>query len=210
MTLNSILQNAWLKIEQAYKQGKLCSERHMQAALFHILQSDINFTNTYQIFVEPDIFSTSDIFKSEKIHGISPDILITQGQDIVCVIELKYCPAGYIKFGKDLTTFSKFHEHKGHADAIYLTTNSLTGDYNYDLPFSISKDLILAYGIIANEYSDAITHADEIWSDNKYVNQPLTNYLYLIGSINKITESKFYTIDETQFESDFRLTPSLQ
>lgn len=198
MTLNSILQKSWLTIEQVYKQGKLCSERHMQAELFHILHGDLNFTSKYQLFVEPNIYSTSDKFKAAKIHGIIPDIVITNGQSIACILELKYCPTGYIPFEKDLATFSKFHEHKGHSDVIYLTTNSLTGDYNYDIQYSICKDLILAYGIIANEYSYAITNAADIWTDKRYVNQPLTNYLYLIGSVKNLTDSKFYAIDKTQ------------
>jgi hypothetical protein len=197
MTLSSILQKSWVTIEQVYKHGKLCSERHLQAELFHVLQSDLNFTRKYQLFVEPNIYSTSDKFKSAKIHGIIPDIIIADGNNIACIMELKYCPTGYIPFEKDLDTFSKFHEHKGHSDNIFLTTNPLTGDYNYDIKYSISKNLILAYGIIANEYSYAITNPADIWTDKRFVNLPLTNYLYLIGSVNNMTDSKFYTIDKT-------------
>jgi len=198
MTLSTILQKSWVAIEQVYKQGKVCSERHMQAELFHILLGDLNFANNYQLFVEPNVYSTSDKFKSVKIHGIIPDIIITEGQSIACILELKYCPTGYIPFEKDLDTFSKFHQHKGHMGEIYFTTNPLTGDYNYDIKYSISKDLILAYGIIANEYSYAITNPGDIWTDKRFVIQPLTNYLQLIGSVNNLTESKFYAIDKTK------------
>ena len=193
MILPKILINAWDKIEISYKKGMICSERHLQAVLFQILQENNEFVKSYQLFIEPTIQIKTD----NKNFKIIPDIVVTQEQNIVCAIELKYNPLGYIKFKKDLYKLSLFYKQRGIFRDVYLSTDPISGDYNYELKYSVSKNVLLVYAVIANEFSLAITNSSYIWSNQEFVNKPIKNYLQLIGSVNNIKEANFYYFDNT-------------
>ena len=59
MTLAQAIQDSWIEIEKIYNAGKIPSERHLQAELFHILVSNEQFASRYQIFIEPNIYGAS-------------------------------------------------------------------------------------------------------------------------------------------------------
>ncbi len=191
MTLAQAIQDSWIEIEKIYNAGKIPSERHLQAELFHILVSNEQFASRSQIFIEPNIYGASGNSKSYTLQGIIPDMLIVENQQVVCIIELKYCPSGYIQYEKDLTTFSKFYKLKEESFKMFLQTEPMNGDYK-NLEYSINCDLLFAYSVIGQEDSDAIRPNSDIW--RTYINQTFKNYLYLIGSVNNSTMSTFYTL----------------
>jgi len=185
ITLKDILEKCWTLIKEIYMEGKICSERHLQSEIFHILKQDNNFNAEYKIFIEPTIYSDKKEMDDSLIIGIIPDILITNHQDkIVCVFELKYKPNGYVRYKKDINNFGKFNDLKGSEFPIYLETNPKNGDWDYKRPFKIDKNILFAYAIIANEYSDALKKTEEIWKNTEFLKQPITNYIQLIGSVN--------------------------
>ena len=198
MSLKSILENCWTAIEPIYKQGNVCSERHLQAEIFNILQQNKQFKNEYQIFIEPSIYSDKNDFESLSIIGIIPDILITRQNKIICIFEIKYKPNGYVPYEKDFINFSKFNELRGTDFPIYLEVNPINGDWNYQRPFTVDNEILFAYGVIANEYADVLTKATEIWENLELIKQPIKNYIQLIGSVNKLTEAKFSWISNTE------------
>lgn len=195
--LSSLLSAAWNRVEFIYSSGAICSERHLQAELFHILQNDVLFTNSFQVFIEPSICAYKDNDKYTDMHGLIPDMIITRETKIVGIVELKYNPLGYVQFQKDLSTFSAFFEQKGGEVEIYLRTDPVNGDFRYDPDhtFKLAEDLLLIYGIIGNADSHAITNAENIWTNTDYVTKPLSNYLQLIGEVNPSSKQfRFYSI----------------
>jgi len=184
-----ILKDCWVKIEKIYNDGKICSERHLQAEIFSILSHDDRFKNIFQVFVEPRIFSKDDKVINFGIIGIKPDMIITQKDRIVCVYELKYVPYfhhGHPEYQKDIINLSKFYELKGSNEVIfYLETNPKTGDWNYERRFTIDDGLLIAYSAIAKKDSDAFTLAEEIFEGKRTDSKPIENYIYLKGIINK-------------------------
>lgn len=194
MDLKKKLKYCWQQIEIIYNDGRICSERHMQAELFSLLLNQNETNENFQIFVEPSIYGDNQYLYEIKLNGIIPDLIITENNEIVCVIELKYNPTGYIEYGKDLTNLGKFASIMGYDYSVYLETNPKDGDWNYDRPFRVSKSLLIVYAIIANEYSDAITKANEIWNNSDFFQIQIKNKLFFIGAINKI-KADFYVIE---------------
>jgi hypothetical protein len=192
MTLIDFWKSAWVKIKSYYNEGRICSERHLQAELFKIFLSDKEFIKKYMIHIEPTIYSDKKDRKERKITGIKPDILITEGPKIVAYVELKYVPNTYIQYEKDIHNFSKIYSHRGKDTPIYLKVNPINGDWNYEEKYTFDKDLILIYAMIINIKSDFITNRKKIWSSKEYLFSEEPRYLYLIGIINNKTSPKFF------------------
>jgi len=191
MTLIEHWKSAWLKIEDLYNKGRICSERHLQSEFFHIFLSDKEFMKKYMIHVEPTIYSDNRDHKERKITGIKPDILITKGQKIVAYVELKYVPNSYIQYEKDIHNFSKIYFYRGKDFPIYLKVNPINGDWNYEDKYTFDKDLMLIYAMIINQKSDFITLRERIWSLKEYMFSEKPRYLYLIGIVNNKTAPEF-------------------
>jgi hypothetical protein len=183
--------NAWKEIEQIHLQGKICSERHFQAELFHILKSQSAFSNKFGLHVEPVIYTASIKVNEIGLSGVIPDLLISEDEKIAACVELKYNPMGYVSFEKDVKNLSKFYALKGSSDYFFLRTNPVTGNWD-ETKYFVSESVILIYAQIGNESSFSIEHYQEIWS-TKYTGlteQP--KFLTLIGSLNNRDAPKFY------------------
>lgn len=181
----------WDKIENLYNQGRICSERHLQAEILHCLYSTANFCSKYLLHVEPCIYS--DRKELSEIKGLIPDILITQKDKIVAHVELKYVPHGYIPYKKDISSFLKVYEFRGTTFPIYLTVNPKIGEWDYTKKFTISDEIIFIYAIISHKDAEAITKGEEIWTNNQMTDIP--RHLFLKGITDGETTPKFYTED---------------
>lgn len=190
MSLETSLDNIWKELRKYYMEGKICSERHLQAILFHLMQNETTFDQEFQVFIEPKIYTKPEEGKKNVIHGLIPDMLITHNTQIVAVVELKYCPYSYVPTLKDLQTFSRFQSMQNSPTKILLLTDPQTGNYN-ETGFTLSVNLLFVYGVIGQEESDAFTLGEILWSDKKYVPQPITRYVYMKGLINKTKEPIF-------------------
>lgn len=148
-------KSIWAEIEQVYNSGTICSERHLQAELYHLVKGILRVQD-YQLFIEPKINTNST---TSDIHGLIPDMLVTRGKEIVAVIEIKYVPHGYAEYEKDFATFNKFQANAGKKDVrIDLLTDPYTGSWkdSENPTFTIANDLELLFIVIANKYSYCI------------------------------------------------------
>lgn len=191
MTLIDYWKSAWVKIESHYNEGRICSERHLQAEFFHLFLSDNELIKKYMVHIEPTIYCDNKDLKERKITGIKPDMLITEGRKIVAYVELKYVPNTYIQYEKDIHNFSKIYSHRGKDTPIYLKVNPINGDWDYEDKYTFDKDLLLIYAVIINYKSDFIAKRDKIWSLKEYMFSEEPRYLYLIGIVNNKRSPKF-------------------
>ncbi len=185
--MKDLLQSIWKKqIKAEYDKGNICSESHLQAEIFHHLRCNDKFCQTYRIFVEP---------REPHIHqkmGIIPDMVIIRESKIVAAIELKYVPNAYAKFKKDIRSLLNLYNLRGSEQTFSLKTNPKNGNWS-DERFTIAEDALLVYGIITKSLSAAITNPESIWlAEPSIKNAETVNYLQLVGSINKGSESEFY------------------
>lgn len=178
--LKDFLAMAWSRITSYYHLGNICSERHLQAELFHILKSDEQFIKEYKIYVEPTLYTKQG---DTDIDKIIPDMLITKGKKIVAYIELKYVPHGYIRATDDIRKFYDFNECK-YAE-IYLERNPVDGGWSEDL-YTICSDIIFVYGFISNHESEAfILKQDIFYFENIFNSETVSklNYVIMYGGV---------------------------
>lgn len=196
--MKTILYNAWKQIEKVYLRGEICSERHLQSLLFHILNSTDDFNKKYQIRVEPKIKIIENGDLVNQLNGIIPDLLIINGNEIKACIELKYVPYGYVSFKKDIINLSNFFKLKGQSNvSICLSTNPLNGEWDYKNIFTISSELLLVYSLIANKEAYAITDSKKIWSKEFTNLEKAPEYLQFIEAIDGSKNPMFYLESNT-------------
>ena len=184
---------AWEKIETIYNNGEICSERHFQSELLHILYSDPTFKTKYLLHVEPNLFYDDKANRDTVFKGIIPDILVTEGEKIVAYAELKYVPHGYIPYIKDIRNFLKLYKYRRENLQIPLFTDPINGNWNFQRKFTFDKDMILIYAVITNHESDFITHGEKIWSSDEQELPKVPKYLFLKGTTDFKTAPKFWT-----------------
>jgi hypothetical protein len=83
-----ILKDCWVKIQKIYNDGKICSERHLQAEIFSILSHDDRFNNFFQVFIEPRLFSEDDKAKNIGIIGIIKGDLLLMSDCLSLILSL--------------------------------------------------------------------------------------------------------------------------
>lgn len=147
------------KIESIYLNKDICSERHLQVYIFNYLAATIG---NLELFVEPKIYCES---ANSSIHGLIPDILITNKNSIVGLIEIKYTPHGGVDYHKDLETFKKFDDTKNQKNTnVYLRVNKVTGDWDYNRPLEISQNLRCYYIVVGHNTSDLFVNESGIFN----------------------------------------------
>jgi hypothetical protein len=175
---------AWLDVQKVYLQGKLISERHMQAEIFCYLRSNAEFENDFNIWIEPKIQFEANGTCSE-LEGTIPDMLITSNvnHEIVAVVELKYTPLSYLPFEKDVTNLLSFNALRSAKKdcKVALLVDYKTGDYIPDKGFKISQDLLLIYCALAKEGSYAFEE-ENIFNMWKLASE---NYLFIASQLEK-------------------------
>jgi hypothetical protein len=188
-------KTAWQQIGKNYSAGRICSERHLQAELFHILYSNNEFLDNYELRVEPCLYQSCGTPSKYGMTGFVPDMLVVSGLKIVACLELKYVPHGFVKFQKDISNLINFWDLKSQTDLnLYLNTLPQSGDWNYEQPYTISPDFQLIYAIIGNENSDCIENHRDIWARS---GSAKIRYNQFVGSISKDKEPAFYMIEVT-------------
>lgn len=190
-------EKAWKEIEKAYNSGRICSERHLQAELFHILYCDQEFLKNYELRIEPCLYECSATIDKKILSGIIPDMLVItrQNQEIIAHVELKYVPHGFIPFEKDITNMVRLWNLRANSDVhFYLNTSPKSGDWDYELRYKVSQDFQLIYCLIGNEESHCITDPSNIWSNSLTGLTQTPIYKHLVGKIIRDREPEFYSI----------------
>lgn len=200
--LKTALQDCWTQIEFIYKQGRICSERHLQAEMFHVLRQHAVFeTGMYQIFIEPYI-DKNNATDNEKtfVSIVIPDMVFTKEDKIVGIMEVKYTPHYFPKFEKDFISFSEFYKKRRSDFAVKLEVNWQTGNWG-EKQFRIDENVLLIYCVIANWESHIVSNPENVkgvWTKLIGSDQSFKNCLQLSGVVNR--ESKKTTFHSTFLE----------
>ena len=152
-------------IKKDYEEGLICSERHLQALIFHYLMKKFECICEYKIWLEP-LLTGSRLY---NLKGTKPDLLITYKNEIICFVELKYVPYGYVNYHKDLNKISSKYNPK-----INLYTESKSGDWDYKKYFKFNENILKVFGVIANCEAAALSI--------EHISVP-GNFLHLFGSV---------------------------
>lgn len=184
---------AWRQIGTIYSAGKICSERHLQAELFHQLYSNALFLEAYELRVEPCMYHYNLKESKNMILGFTPDMLIVNSNyEILGCIELKYIPHGFVRNKKDMTNMFKMWDlRQTGVTKFYLDTAPGSGDWNYEQPYMLGDEFHLIYGIIGNEFSDGIMNYKTYWTESDNQASKI-QYRQFIGSISKSKDIHFY------------------
>lgn len=201
--LKTALQDCWKQIEFIYKQGRICSERHLQAEMFRVLRQHAIFetetgTGRYQIFIEPYIDKNNATDNGKTfVRIVIPDMIFTKEDKIVGIMEVKYIPHHFPKFEKDFVSLSEFYKKRGSGFEVKLEVDWQTGNWS-EKQFRIDKNVLLIYCVIANWQSHIVSNPEnvkEIWTKLIGSDQSFKNCLQLSGVINRESEkTTFHSI----------------
>lgn len=152
-TISGIWQN---QIKQSYLDGLIPSERHLQAEIFYFMKLSLD---GYQIYVEPFEFkiksnpTTTDVNIIEEYYpGQVPDIIITKGNQIVAIVEVKYTPHSHCEYKKDML---KLMRYQNYSDSFSLTVDTSRGEFDKINKINITNETAYLFLGIAKADSGA-------------------------------------------------------
>jgi hypothetical protein len=149
--LKELLKSSWLNgVKNAYITGDLCSEKNLQAELYHQLKLT-NWHKHYRFWVEPCLLFSDH---HPELSYLKPDLLISCGNEIVGIVELKYKPQSECHFQYDLSKMRRF-EVMSTNYALYLEIFYCTGSYSPQT-FTVSPNLLSVFGVIARDFAHAV------------------------------------------------------
>lgn len=145
----------WKKVHEAYKTGYCIYERGLQALLYKELST--KFPRKHAV-IEP------------HWDDVVPDVVIVSKDEITDIFEIKFVPAGYPKYQKDIEKLEKYGKYKGKVkckwknpyeddlESLQISTNCnlhfvVVGrdDSPAVKPENISNQIILWYGRISQD-----------------------------------------------------------
>lgn len=186
-------KNAWDYIGRRYAAGVICSERHLQAELFHVLYCDPSFIKQYDLRIEPVLYES--VGKEHRLSGLIPDLLVTRDNTIMAHVEIKYVPHGFVQYKKDVASMTRTWNLKANQEvAFYLDTNPQNGEWNYERPYKVGKEFKMIYCMIGNEDSDCFVNNKSIWDgENKEMFD--VDIIQFVGRISKASIPVFEQLD---------------
>jgi len=173
-TLISIWQN---DIKEKFEDGKLVYERQLQAEIYHLLENNLNKNGKdYDIWVEPVIY-----LDGTGIHKTKPDLVITRGEDIIGVVELKFKPWEEVDYKGDLDKLIEFKKISTTDKKIWLGIKPISSDWkdqnkddNFDF-YNLKENLLTSFIVFAHPVSHAI--------GDFAIYKEISNFLLLYGYI---------------------------
>ena len=170
LTLDILAKNILIE----YNSCTMASERHLQAVIYNSLKPLL--PKGLSILIEPNIITKP---KDSSIYGLIPDMLLIDQSKVLGIIEIKYVPHSYPMYKKDFDTFIAFNTIKGKNDfGLYLKGQPKDGNWDENVLFSISQDLITYYIVIARHDSEFFTNTSVIVKEKfdrvkDYIFQPI-------------------------------------
>jgi hypothetical protein len=174
MPLNqTILDQLSTTILSEYNTGRIVSERHLQAFIYHQLHEQMQEAGL-TLVIEPSIKT----MEKSNIDGLIPDVIIRSEKEVLAVIELKFVPYGYPQYKKDFATFSAFYSSVDKQSKIYLSCSPKDGLWDQEKRYTLSTDLKVYYLVIARHdsylFSDTSSIVNEYFDAfNTYFFQPI-------------------------------------
>ena len=188
--IEKILVYTWkVKIRDGYLAGLYCSEKNLQADMYHHLV----MYKKYKVWVEPSLKiypePGGDDKKSEQT--IRPDLMISAGNEVIACIELKYVPHAYAMLQTDIDKLRMF-TNQPRNKTISLQVDPATGEWE-DEGFTIAEDLLSVFAVIADENAWA-NHLEEYYKKEKKTVINIPNFLHLYGRVSKRVNEFGYTL----------------
>jgi hypothetical protein len=176
---------AWKEeIARVHHEGRLCSERQLQAEMYHHLKMRLGRVD-YGLWVEPTLELESGTGK----WVVKPDLLITRLQVIEAVIEIKNVPFGRADFKSDIAKLVGFQKSVG--KSFHLLSDPNTGLYVTDKPFTVDSDIICVYAAIAKGNDGWAMENSNTWKPNKIEVDLPRHFLHLVGRTYEDKEAVF-------------------
>ncbi len=169
------------EIKKKFVDGKLVYERQLQADLYHLLKRQLE--NGYEIWVEPVIYmdQAKPPNKDSVLHMSKPDLIITKGEEIIAVIELKFKPWEEVDYKGDLDKLIEFKKISTTGKKIWLGIKPLSSDWkdqnkddNFDF-YNLKENLLTSFIVFARPDSHAISDFN--------IYKGTSNFLLLYGYI---------------------------
>lgn len=175
MPIEKVLKEVWFDVDTAWKYHQINSERCLQAVMHSSLRKHLG-TFAWQIFVEPEMVPEGDGKKY-------PDLVVAENGEIRAIIELKFCPQGYVEYREDIEKLLKFERSRN--VEYHLDLDVCTGRYTEQV-FKITEETRFVFAVIARDDAEAVDFG--IGSDHPALNVP-TGFCHLAGKITGRTEA---------------------
>lgn len=134
-------EQAWEACIKEYREGRVLTERTLQALLFRELSG---FPEEL-IVCEPRL-------EGNGLGPFIPDIVVAREHEIVAICELKFVPQGFPIFEKDLSKLQHYAQSKL---AHRLLLDPVSGTYAEEA-FYVSGDCLLVFAVIGRRDSTAV------------------------------------------------------
>lgn len=163
------------RISEIYDSGQIATERALQAMLFRELDGNGKDPTCW---IEPTLW----VQTTDRSHPtIKPDIVVTEGEEIKCIIELKYFPNKQVRLSHDFKKLKDLQDPDLQKKEGYLLQiDPKTGKYDPER-FKIVDDTLFVMACIARNDWWEVNDQDKtlMINDNK-----INNFLILLATIN--------------------------
>lgn len=166
--MQEIIQ-AWMRVGEDYRKGRINSERCLQAVFFRELCREFPDAST-RIFVEPAMALEGNKF---------PDLVICGASEILAIIELKFVPHGYSQYKDDLKKLVAFARKQGTSFEIALDAE--TGKLSEDR-FAITARTRYVFAVVCQSDAEAVSQDDVM---TKIPAELHDRFLHLRGIVGK-------------------------
>lgn len=138
------LTNLWQpRIANIYDYGQIATERALQAVLFRELDGNGKDPTCW---IEPTLWVQTE---SRPHPTIKPDIVITEGEEIRCIIELKYFPNKQVRLNHDFEKMKDLYQNPK-TEGYILKIKPITGKYE-EMRYKIVDDTLFVMACIARK-----------------------------------------------------------
>lgn len=180
--IRKTILDTWQKeIYDCYESGNLCSEKQLQAELYHQLRLfSKQETRQLKVWVEP----TLKLPRENGTGTIKPDLLLSSGNEVIAIVELKYVPYKEARFQDDIRKMYNLSKYQG---LIRLETDPNTGNYydKADKHLTVAKDILCVFAAICKGGFAHAVESQTVWKKKNYqINIP-HNFLHLVGRVFK-------------------------
>jgi hypothetical protein len=136
--ISDVLEPAWLRaLETSYWNGSLCSERALQAAIYHEIRTA--WPGLY-VAVEPCL-------------GYRPDLVLANDEQALAIIELKFVPHGFVTYGPDFDKFARCASRSAHHECLKMSPS--TGMLGVGAEYAINELTHFVFAAVGREDSEA-------------------------------------------------------
>ena len=182
------LIDIWLNdILKRVRNGLITYERQLQAEIYFNLKSKL--PQDYKVWIEPVIYN---------LDKIKPDIIITNEDRVLSIIELKFKPWEYPDYQYDLNKFLSFESKSNNNLNIDFGYIPISSDWRIQqgkgtkLSYRLTQDYINCFILFGKKDSAAFNLAN---------NKLPGNFLHLFGYIDNIEGEV-----NLEFKKDFYLS----